>query len=431
MTPQRWNYLLGTLLAALTLWFALHLHTRSGYFNYKSELFSDKAGYYIYLPATFIYDFDGAAVPDSLPAKLGRGFHVTADGKIVTKYPIGVAVLQAPFFMATHYLVAPALGHAQDGFSPPYHKMVDVAAWAYLLLGLLIMGKVLGAYFKPPITWAVLLCFLLGTNLLYYYAVESGMSHVYSFFLVSALLRLTQVAHRRGKIDPWLGLAMGIVAALLVMTRFTNGLLLSVVLLWEVGHRAALRQRLQLILSSKGALLALVGPLALIGMQMGYYFYVSGHPLHYAYGGEGFDWTHPSLLRVWLSPHNGLLPYSPMVVVGLAGLGWMIRHRIAGGWHGLVLFLLASYVFSCWWQWYFGCAYGARSFVEYYPLLMVAAGYIFQWLARLQLRWRIAGWGLLVLVMAVNAKNSYLYKRCYLGTGDWDWGEWWDLVCQL
>ena len=90
--------------------------------------------------------------------------------------------------------------------------MVDVAAWFYMLLGLWIMSKVLAVYFKPVIVWGALGCFLLGTNLWYYYAVESGMSHIYSFFLVAALLRITQRIHQNDKVDGWLAFGLGAVA---------------------------------------------------------------------------------------------------------------------------------------------------------------------------------------------------------------------------
>ncbi|MBL0017449.1 MAG: hypothetical protein IPP17_13705 [Bacteroidetes bacterium] len=197
--------------AFATLWLCLNLHSRTGYFTYKSEIFGDKAGYYIYLPATFVFKFEANQVSDTLSDAVGNGFLIQ-DGKIFTKYPIGVAVMQAPFFLVTHFVIAPALGYPSNGFSPPNFKMVDVAAWFYMLLGLWIMSKVLAVYFKPKLVWIALGCFLLGTNLWYYYAVESGMSHIYSFFLVAALLKITQRIHQNDKVDGWLAFGLGAVA---------------------------------------------------------------------------------------------------------------------------------------------------------------------------------------------------------------------------
>jgi hypothetical protein len=437
------------LFAVATLWLTFHLHSKTGYFTYKSEIFSDKAGYYSYLPATFIYRFDGLQVADTLPKAIGKGFIVDDQGHIVTKYPIGVAIMQAPFFLVTHYFIAPLLGYPADGFSPPYHRMIDVAAWVYLLLAMALMARVLGEYFKQTTVWATLACFFLGTNLCYYYSVESGMSHIYSFFLVTALIRLTQILHRRrkvdgtptqithhhasiesilsqtthqhGKVEAWLGLAIGAVAGLLVVTRFTNMILVSVVVFWDVKTWQELKNRLRMLFQPKALATMLAVPLILIGLQMTYYCYLSGSPFHYSYGNEGFDFLHPQILKVWFSPHNGLFPYAPMIAFALIGLGLMAKKRLGSGWFGIGIFLIGSLVFASWHQWYFGCAYGARSFVELYPILLIGFAFFLEWLAKQSNVWRITGLAILGLLCVICFMNMYFYPLCYYGNGDWDW----------
>jgi hypothetical protein len=60
---------------SIILFFAtLNLHSRSGEFNYHSEIFSDKAGYQVYLPALFIYNFNATEFPDSIEFRTGEGF---------------------------------------------------------------------------------------------------------------------------------------------------------------------------------------------------------------------------------------------------------------------------------------------------------------------------------------------------------------------
>ena len=427
----RMKYLIWTLLAVCTLYLAMNLHSRTGYFNYKSELFADKVGYYVYLPATFVYGFDADAVPDDLPMQVGCGFFLDHQDKIYTKYPIGVAVLQAPFFLITHYIIAPLSGYATDGFSAPYHKMIDVAAWAYMLLGLMLLAKVLAAYFKPTIVGLTLLAFLAGTNLFYYYAVESGMSHVYSFFLAAALLRLTQVVHRRARVTPRLALLIGAVAGLLVLTRFMNVLLLSILLFWEVGSLQALKSRIRLFLSGPVLLALFAVPAVLIAAQMMYYNYLTGSPFHYAYEGEGFDFLHPELLKFWFSPHNGLFIYAPIMAFALIGTVRMMQQRLPGGWLLIVLFAVPSMVFASWWEWYFGCAHGARSFVEYYPLFMIAFAYFLEWIASKSVPWQIFTSALILPLVVLTFKNGYLYRLCYLGQGDWDWGYLVEMACRF
>ena len=55
----------------ITLWSCLLLitinkHIRRQPNTYDSEIFADKAGYYVYLPATFIYNWNGQEMPDSI-----------------------------------------------------------------------------------------------------------------------------------------------------------------------------------------------------------------------------------------------------------------------------------------------------------------------------------------------------------------------------
>lgn len=429
---MRMKYVLFSVFAAVTLWLTLNLHSRTGVLTYKSEIYSDKAGYYIYLPAAFIYGFDGAQVPDSLPAAAGGGFEIdAAKQKIFTKYPMGTAIMEAPFFVVTHYLIAPVLGEPATGFSKPYHTMIDIAAWIYLLLGILLMAQVLKAYFSSRTVYISLLLTYLGTNLFYYQAVESGMSHVYSFFLVAALLRLTQIIHQQQRVAWIHGLAIGTVLGLLVITRFTNALALSLLLLWEIGNFVELKARLRMLLTWKAALPIFVMASLFIGLQASYYSYLTGSPWMYAYKGESFDFAHSQWFKVWFSPQNGLFLHAPMMLFALLGCGLMWHRQRLGAAYLMGLFVVLSYVFGAWWQWYFGCAYGARSFVEYLPLFGIGLGYLVEWVGNKPRALRIASYVLLAVLSLLCFKNGYMYKLCYLGLGEWDFGHWWQLTTAI
>lgn len=94
------HILLWTLFAGAMLFLAMNRHSRSGLFNYHSEIWGDKAGYYVYLPAALKYGFDPAAFPDSMDVKTGYGFRLdSAQGTVVTKYFYGTALMQLPFYL--------------------------------------------------------------------------------------------------------------------------------------------------------------------------------------------------------------------------------------------------------------------------------------------------------------------------------------------
>jgi hypothetical protein len=85
------------LLFGLLLFVSLNRHSRHPRFDYHSQIYADKAGYQVYLPATFYYDWDASQMPAGIDSLVGSGFSII-DNKVHTKYPVGVAVMQLPFF---------------------------------------------------------------------------------------------------------------------------------------------------------------------------------------------------------------------------------------------------------------------------------------------------------------------------------------------
>lgn len=103
----------------LFLFLALNRHSHSKPFTYHSELWADKSGYNVYLPALFIYDFNSDNVPEDIINKTGHGFFLdTVNHVIATKYPYGVALMQAPFWLLAHYAST-----VKDGYSIYYQKV--------------------------------------------------------------------------------------------------------------------------------------------------------------------------------------------------------------------------------------------------------------------------------------------------------------------
>ncbi len=422
-----WTYFIWGLLAAITLWLSLNLHSRTGYFNYKSELYGDKAGYYIYLPATFIYSFDANQVPDTLSTATGTGFQIQ-DGKIFTKYPAGVAVMLSPFFVLTHYLVAPALGYPKDGFSPPYHKMVDFAAWLYAMLALILIWRVIRKRVGEMSTWLSIVFFFFGTNLFYYTAVESGMAHIYGFFLVCLLLYFLEVSFDWKQVTLKSGFLLGTILGLLILIRFTNSFFLFVVLFWNLDSLKQLKTRTSLFLRSWKALSILILPLFFFILQGSYYHYLSGSFFSYAYGNEHFNFLDSQLLKYWFSPNNGLILYAPIILFALFGLGIMIYKKQRLAWFPLLSFFVLSFIFASWWQWYFGCAFGGRSMIEFLPLLLPGLAHLIETINQQTRFVKISSISALSLICLLTFKNAYVYKLCFYGTHDWDWSFFWTLV---
>ncbi len=114
-----WGSVIVIILSGMLLFLTFQKHIRSGIQSYHSEIWGDKADYYVYLPAAFLYGFDGFRFPENIDSLTGNTFRPDRqDHRIVTKYICGVAVMQVPFFLATHALTN-FLNEPANGFSAP------------------------------------------------------------------------------------------------------------------------------------------------------------------------------------------------------------------------------------------------------------------------------------------------------------------------
>lgn len=395
---------------------AFYRHHNRPIYSYQSELWADKGGYYIYLPATFIYSFQGEHLPDSINYRMGEGFRVNAEsGKIETKYYYGVTWLWLPFFAGAH-LLAPALGYEANGFTAPYHKMMNIAGPFYAVLALLFLFLYLRKRIKTS-SAALLLAFAFwGSNAFYYTIDENGMTHIYSFFLFAVILYCFDhyLSHRKGKYMFIVALAFG----LLTFIRPTNFLFGALALFVGTNTKDALATRFQLLLKPINALMFVVSLLFFFLPQSLYWHFLNDSFFSYPYKEEGFsNWLNPDFVMQWFDPHNGLIIYGPayaLLFFFVARAAYVQRNP-----YGLIFIALASYVFASWWAPLYGCSYGQRSFVDLIPVFVVLAadGFRGKW----QSHSYTVGIALISAVcMYYSVKMSFLYNECYFAwPGDW------------
>ncbi|MDX9931806.1 MAG: hypothetical protein RB294_04415 [Bacteroidales bacterium] len=418
------KYLLFLLFSVIVMFLSFNRHSKSGVFNYHSEIWADKAGYYIYLPAVFNYNFNAASFPDSIAAKTGDGFRIdTINNKVITKYSCGVAILQLPFFLTAN-IVAISRQSDTPGFTKTHHVAINVAAVIYLLLGLFFLGQYLKKRFQSNIVWIVLFTLFAGTNLYYYSVDETGMSHVYSFFLFSLFLFLVQKTEYFKKSRIAELLLSGIVAGLIVLIRPTNLIFLAFVLFLEIKDTTMLKARMRAVFRLKTILWLTIGFVFINIPQAAYLHYTYGSPFHYAYENETFVWTNPQLLKTWFSPNNGLFLYTPFFVIILISLAYSTIKKSADGRLLVLLFFVISYVFSSWWIWNFGCSFGARSYVEYLAVFSIPLVFLFLKINSSGLVVKIVFYLMVLSFIVMNFLMTYSWDGCYYGIGDWDWDAW-------
>lgn len=418
--PNSFLFLLFAFLLVITGFF----HKDSVSFKSPKELWSDRAGYYIYLPAVFFYGFDTRRMPADLDIATGGGFSIdTVKDKLETKYTYGVALMQSPFFLAAH-LVSEITGFDDEsGFSLIYMRMMMLATVVYLTLGLWLLYRTLRFLFSPVTSFSAVFLLFSATNLFYYSILDGMMSHVYSFFLFSVFL-FSLFTYRTTRKSKYLILNL-LVYSMAVLIRPTN-ILLGLLLLFRLDAGSGKdNPKTGIILNLKYTLAFTVLTLVLYLPQMAYWKYLSGHWLHFSYRDEGFkNITHPAVLQVLFSPVNGLFTYAPVMIFVLAGI---VKMYFRDKWNSIIIllvFVLVTLVCASWSMWYFGCSYGQRSYIEYFAIFSIPVGILLDSLFRQKIFLvKMLVFTLMILMIYVNIRYItvyYRFERCWFGS-TWDW----------
>lgn len=398
------------LLYAAGTFLSLNLNSKYKLFTYKSTLWADAAGYYVYLPATFIQNWDYNAMPKGVDTLTGRGFELQEEHQtIFTKYTSGIAYLQAPFFLAAH-AKASFFVNTADGFSQTYVDALLFSGIFYLLAALFLLFYFLTKHFNRLSAILSLIGINMATNLYYYGIEHPGLSHVYSFFLCSAALFLIS---RFKQSYLWLILP---IFALLVLIRPTN--IILVMMLLTYFFSIATKEHFRLIQLKNIILPAILAALFFVP-QLYYWKYVSGNWITYSYKGEGFtNWNSPKILEVLFAPKNGLITNAPILLFAFAGYFFK---PLSNRFTFLIfsLFALLVYVNASWWSWHFGCAYGGRAFIDYYPFLAIGLACLIQNRILPFSNWRYVFYIMLIILVSINLMFIYHYDDCW-NKDTWD-----------
>ena len=421
--------LLFVLMVQARLW-APYFDTR----NVLAILTWDAMGYYLYLPAKFIYNDLSSLrfVPDILreyspTAGFYQAFPVPggAPDALVMKYTCGLAVLWTPFFWLGHWC-AGWLHYPQDGFSAPYQVAIAFGGLLYGLLGLGVLRRVLLQYFSDLVTTLVLVLLILGSNYFQYAVFDAAMAHTYVFTGYALLLWLTSRYYAR----PGRGraLAIGLLLGLMVLVRPSEAVAAIVPALWGLDSMVALRERLTLLRNRWPDLLLLaVGGLLGVLPQGLYWRWATGHWLFYSYGDQTFSFFKPHLFNVLFSYKKGWLLYSPLLLMPLAGFVALWRYRRDVAVPALAFFVVNLWVVAAWDIWWYGGSVGQRALVQSYAVLALPWGAAVRWLLALGRQWRWQAAALIVAVLAIdlNLLQNWQYARSIIHPEDMNRRYYW------
>ena len=387
---------------------ALNRHSRSKPFHYSSQIMSDKAGYYVYLPALFLYEFNSSKFPSKVDSLTGNGFYLDPNNnKIQSKYPVGVAVLLSPFFMVAHSY-AIVSNKKTDGFSMPYQNAIDFASVFYVLLGLYFLNQFLLNFSNQRLVTFSLISLFLGSNLYYYTIFEGGYSHVYTFFLFSCWLFLLKKFEKSKDLKYWFLIIA--FASLIILVRQIN----VIFILLSIGLFSSTKdlfthKRVKDWLIGIGIFLCILSP------QIIYNLYLTQTPFTYSYQNEGFIyWLNPKWIEVMFGFENGWITTNPIIILSIVGLYFLYKNDKKLGILTLLILVSCIYIYASWWAYKLGCSFGHRGFVDIYPFLSIPFTIaISTFLANKKQLIRSATIIFLAAGIIFNLKYVYTYDSCW------------------
>jgi len=410
------NFFLGVIFFSISIISSLSLHKN----KLEYVIWSDAEGYYQYLTAVFIKK-DVLNQPFS---------YILSDGNYFNKYTYGVSLMELPFF-STALIYNNISGQNIDGYSASFGFSILLASIVYTFLAFLLLYNYIKKYTSNINVFISLIVIYLGTNLFYYSVGESGMSHIYSFFLFSLFIFLTRRFYLKPSYLNSLFLWLSISIAILI--RPVNGLFILWFILYEVNDIPSFKTKCRLLLKLKWKIMLIIPCILLIYLPQNlYWLCLTGkywvYSYNYSWDNESFKYIlSPKIFKVLFGLENGWFLYSPLVLLPIVGFFNLKKEHFYIKLSGLLILLFALYINSSWWKYTFGGALGYRSMVEFYPLLIISFALLIEKIRQKSLFIKISFFSILVFIIFVNLRITFLYNPPWDGE-NWTWLRLFDVI---
>jgi hypothetical protein len=388
------------------------------FWNDKDRIIvNDVISYYQYLPAAIIYKDISLAFWQRDPQFFNDKIWAEKmeSGRYVGRMTMGLAIMYSPFFLPAHVVAAP-LGYPADGYSAPYRFALIAACVFYLAIGLYFLRKILRRFFDDTVVSITLLAVALGTNLYFYAVNEPGMSHAFNFCLFAIFLFL--LIRFLGNPNYASAALLGLTGGMIVLVRPSNGIILVLIPLWEVGTWKGFIQRIRFLVRSYPKVILMAACFIIILIpQLLYWKYTTGHYLFYSYGDEGFFFNHPRFINGLFSYRKGWLVYTPIMIFALAGLVVALFTKRAMFYSILVFTILNLYIIFSWWSWWYGGSFGQRSMIDSYAILALPFAAFTEWALSKR---RIVRPVFIIICSFLIFLNLFQTRQYYFGSIHWD-----------
>lgn len=344
----------------------------------------DNVGYYLYLPAKFIWKDiflrNYTFLEDLIIKQYGLSgtlyqLVMLEDGAYMIKYTSGISILHFPFFLITHFLVQTFTSYPADGFSDPYQISFWISTVFYTLLGFLFLIKALNRLFEQRTALVTIIIFILGLNFLYMFEL-STIVHNYAFALYSIFLwQMLKWYEQKNLINT---IFLGLIYGFIIAVRPPDGIIIVVFFLWQVSNFHEFIAKLKWFLSNlKITLIFIIAVIIPFIPQMIYWITLTGKLVVNSYSnpGEGFDFLSPHTLNFLFSFRKGWIIYSPIILFLIPAFIMLYRKKREYFYATFVFLLISVYLHSSWTCWWYAESYGQRSMLQSYVVLAVPFGF--------------------------------------------------------
>ena len=351
--------------------------------DYKRELTFDTFSYYLYLPATFIYDDIALTKQDTLHALFNKyepsptfyQIFQIENGNWTPNYTCGFAMLWSPFFAIAH-LWANLSDYPVDGLSFPYQFCIAFGSILLILPGIFFVRKTLLRFFTDGVAALTMLFLVLGTNYFHEAFDDYLQPHAILFTGYAMLMYYTMLWHDtfKRKYAVYCGFLMGI----MILLRPSEILCVFIPLLWNVYDKQSLIDKINNVKNKFSHLLfAALAAFVVVIPQLIYWKVVTDSFLFFSYQRtEGFDFLHPHIWNSLFSFKKSWFIYTPIIIFPLFGI-FLLRKRKKEVYYPIVVFTAFNFYLLCSWAaWWNGGSYGMRYFTESYSVLALPFGFV-------------------------------------------------------
>ena len=400
--------------------------------KWKGIIQGDGRGYYAYLPAVFIYHDLNYGFYDSVETQKIKwpayNYRLHHKGRVINKYFSGTAVMEMPFFLMAHGISYLA-DKPMDGYSKLYFKFIHLSGIFYFVLGLWFMSRYLAALKIKDIYILITLAVItFGTNLFYYGLFESSLSHIYSFALINMFVFYSHQFFKYQNVK--LIIPLFAVVGLILLVRPINVLVL-LSLPFIAGKWENFVSGVKTLWDSKfQTLIGVVITILLVFLQLIFYKISSGDWIIDSYNdSHGFQFLNAHFFDFLISYKKGLFLYTPVYLVALSGMYFVFKESRYQFFIFFAFLIIVVYVFSSWFNWWYGGSFSSRVMVEYLPFFAFSLAMALQKIPLKPIRK-----GLLIILLAlvvVCQIQTRQYTRTQIHWDSMTKEKYWDVFLKI